>query len=268
MTGQRKRYFALMIYILTMAGLILSRITNFHVLWAFLITSVMLGGASFFLKGEYEGGNVIIQEKKKTVYSAMIFSAWFLAAIPLVLFGDYLAEKLDLGYEIGFLSDSLGSIVLWISVAVSSVAYELFFRRSIHGLFSEVGNNRLGAAISSVCFAVYFLDIRLVLAAVLLNYALLNIGYISRKNGILFSVLSSAAIVLLLTVISGESAGGVSVGVLDIIGMTFIFGTVAALVLYFARKSLEIEKPSLIEIGVVVLLSAVSLLLGALFVTL
>ena len=102
----------------------------------------------------------------------------------------------------------------------------------------------------------------------LLNLVLLNIESISGKNGFLFSALSSAAIVFLMMVISGESAGGVTVGMLDILGMLFIFGTVATLVLYFARKSIDEERPSFVEIGVVVLLSAVALLLGALFVTL
>ena len=144
MSGQRKRYFALMVYILSMAMLILSRITNFHVLGAFLITSVLLGIASFFLKAEREGEKVKVKKNRKTVYSALIFSSWFLVAIPLVLFGDLVAEKLDLGYEIGFLPNSLGNILLWISVMVSAFAYELFFRRSIYGLFLKLVIRNLG----------------------------------------------------------------------------------------------------------------------------
>ena len=155
---QKKLQLGLIVYTLSMAILLISRLLNFGVLFAFLISAVLMGAFSIFVKVKSEKEALKIKERKKTVYSSIIFSSGLICSIPLVLAGDYISAKLPkIGYDIAFLSGSISTWFLWLVAILSAVAYELFFRGVIYELFSNVRGKKIGIVTSCVSFAIFFL---------------------------------------------------------------------------------------------------------------
>ena len=264
----RKIYICLVAYIITMAVLLISRLLNFYEILAFIVTSVLLGAFSLIMMRGKKREESQLKERKKRMYSALFFTAWLLAAIPFILLGDYFAQKSSMGWDVGFLTQGMGNALVWVGAVAAPISYQLFFNELLLDLLQDSLGKKIGAFATSLCFALYFADIRLFLALIALDLVLISIGKISKINGYLFSCLSSVLIVLILMVISGEYAGGVSFGLGNIIGMLLIFLTISFVIIYMMGRDHSKKEVSYVETLAVSLISLLVLLIGCLIVTL
>lgn len=266
--NKRKLYIALMLYILSMAALLVSRLLDFYEICFFAGTSIVLMVFSLICKvPNFENKEKKLRFNGRAIYSTLIFSAWLLVAIPMMLLGDYLASVSGLGYDVGFLGNGLGNLVLWVGVILSAVAYEVFFRGVIYSGFSKVLKSTKSMLVTSMSFAVFFLDIRLIFPLFLLNIALTMIGVISNKHRYLFSLIAPAFIVVFLSLISGENAGALFYGLPNIVGMLFIFTSISLGLCYGVHKKYNETKSSYIEILTVSIVLIFFILIGSLIIT-
>ena len=266
-SDKKKLYLGLIVYVVTMAMLLISRLFDFYELWTFCLTALILTLFCICTGSWRAEEEIKLKERQRRIYSALVFTSWLLVAVPLILLGDYVTGKTMLGWDVAFLSQGFSAPVLWIGSVFSAIAYEMFFRGFIYRAFSGIIGKKAGAVVSCLCFTMFFMDLRISLAVLLLNLAQIAIGRISAKNRYLFSVLGAVCIVVILTVLSGESSGADIVGLWNIIGMLLMFTDIAFVIVYMMQKDYSKREASYIETLVVIILAVLVLLIGCLFVT-
>ena len=268
-TNRKKLYGALIIYILSMAMLLVSRLFDFYITWFFIAVSIVMTAYSLiFREATVDKKHEKHEYNRRTVYSTLIFSSWLLVSIPLVLLGDYLAAVSGLGYNISFLYGGIADPLLWIAVLVSGLGCELFFRGIFYQCFEKILGKRNALLLTAMCFALLFLDIRLALPLFLLSIAQGAIGAIFKKFRYVFSLASPCVILIVLSFISGEKAGALYFGLSSIFGMLMIFSAISIGICYVIYKKYNEKRATYIEVMVIVIAIILMILLGSLVITL
>ncbi len=212
----------------------------------------------------YGGESIKLSKRRAAVFSSLIFASGILIAVPLIYFGDYVSDISGMFYSKEGLFGENFVFSLIFTVIIPAVFIELVLRRTICNIIAKRFDGIVYYIVSSLFFALFFLDVTFFLPMFVMCTVFTFIEKIMKNT--VFTVSCSVVWGFILYffnfMFSLDGDGVRNLGIVGIFGMLFMFSSVAAAVLYIVSRCINKRKASYIEIATISIFIVLAFIIG------